>query len=294
MEDSKRPDPRAAGVTGGLPEQEQIPPGTTDATVPHPDHGEHTYKGHGRLAGRSALITGGDSGIGRAVAIAFAREGADVAITYLPEEADDAAAVAEEIRAAGTRAELLEGDLRDEEFTCSVPQRVLDSLGKLDTIVLNAAYQHERDGIDSVSTAEFDRVLRTNLYSQFWMLREATPHLPPGSSVIVTSSIQAAHPSPGLFDYAMTKAAQVALVKALAPVLGKKGVRINAVAPGPVWTPLIPSTGWPGHIPDFGKDSPLGRPAQPAELAPTYVLLASDEASYISGAVFPVTGGKPL
>ncbi|GHG42177.1 oxidoreductase [Sinomonas cellulolyticus] len=294
MVDSTPHDPRTARDTGSPPEQQQEAPGTTEATVPHPDHGEKSYEGHGRLAGRAALITGGDSGIGRAVAIAFAREGADVALTHLPEEAEDASAVTDEIRKAGARAELIEGDLRDEQFACSLPQRVLDAFGKLDTIVLNAAYQQERDGIDSVPTEEFDRVLRTNLYSQFWILREAMPHLPAGASVIITSSIQAAHPSPGLFDYAMTKAAQVALVKALAPVLGKRGIRINAVAPGPVWTPLIPSTGWPGHIPDFGKDSPLGRPAQPAELAPAYVLLASDEASYISGAVYPVTGGEPF
>ncbi|WP_235780173.1 SDR family oxidoreductase [Sinomonas notoginsengisoli] len=277
-----------------MPEQQQEPPGTTEATVPHPDHGERTYKGHGRLEGRSALITGGDSGIGRAVAIAFAREGADVALTYLPEEAKDAAEVADQVREAGARAELLEGDLRDEGWTSSLPERVLDSLGKLDIVVLNAAYQQERDGIDAVPTEEFDRVLRTNLYSQFWILRSAIPHLKAGASIIITSSIQAVQPSPTLFDYAMTKAAQVALVKALAPVLGEKGIRINAVAPGPVWTPLIPATGWPGHVPEFGKDSPLGRPAQPAELAPAYVLLASEEASYISGSVYPVTGGKPF
>jgi NAD(P)-dependent dehydrogenase (short-subunit alcohol dehydrogenase family) len=269
-------------------------PGTTRQTEPYPDHGEQTYTGNGKLEGRSALITGGDSGIGRAVAIAFAREGANVALTHLPAEDDDAEAAAAEVRRAGRNALTLRGDLRDEEYSASLPRRVLDEFGKLDVLVLNAAYQQARDGLDTVETAEFDRVLKTNLYSQFWTLRAAIPHLRPGASIIITSSIQASQPSAGLFDYAMTKAAQVALVKALAPELGPKGIRINAVAPGPVWTPLIPSTGWPDYVPEFGKDSPLGRPAQPAELAAAYVLLASDEASYISGAVLPVTGGKPF
>ncbi|KHL02555.1 SDR family oxidoreductase [Sinomonas humi] len=276
------------------PPQDQDAPGTTAETEPSPDHGEQTYEGHGRLEGRAALITGGDSGIGRAVAIAFSREGADVALTHVAKEREDAESTASLVQDAGRKALTLDGDLRDEDYAASLPRRVLDEFGRLDVLVLNAAYQQARDGIDTVETAEFDRVLKTNLYSQFWILRAALPHLQPGASIIITSSIQAAQPSPSLFDYAMTKAAQVALVKALAPELGEKGIRINAVAPGPVWTPLIPSTGWPGHVPEFGKDSPLGRPAQPAELAPAYVLLASDEASYISGAVVPVTGGQPF
>jgi NAD(P)-dependent dehydrogenase (short-subunit alcohol dehydrogenase family) len=291
---SQAQDPRSAQVTGNIPPQDQEAPGTTGATEPQPDHGERTYRGHGRLTGRAALITGGDSGIGRAVALAFAREGADVAITHMPEEQQDAEASAKAVTDAGVRAALFGGDLRDEDFASAVPQRALEEFGKLDILVLNAAYQQARDGIDTVSTEEFDRVIRTNLYSQFWTLRSAVPHLQPGASIIITSSVQAAQPSAGLFDYAMTKAAQAALVKALAPELGPKGIRINAVAPGPVWTPLIPSTGWPEHVPEFGKESPFGRPAQPAELAPAYVLLASDEASYISGAVVPVTGGKPF
>lgn len=286
--------PQAVHRPGEMPPQDQGAPGTTTETEPKPDHGEDTYEGHGRLEGRAALITGGDSGIGRAVAIAFAREGADVALTYFPNEKDDAESTASVVRDAGRGALTIDGDLRDEEYAASLPQRVIDEFGRLDVLVLNAAYQQARDGIDSVETAEFDRVLKTNLYSQFWILRAAVPHLKPGASIIITSSIQAAQPSAGLFDYAMTKAAQVALVKALAPDLGEKGIRINAVAPGPVWTPLIPSTGWPEHVPEFGKDSPFSRPAQPAELAPAYVLLASDEASYISGAVVPVTGGKPF
>lgn len=286
--------PQEVHPAGEKPAQDLEAPGTTTETEPSPDHGEETYEGHGRLEGRAALITGGDSGIGRAVAIAFSREGADVALTHLPEEWEDAESTASLVRDAGREALTLDGDLRDEDYAGSLPRRVLDEFGRLDVLVLNAAYQQARDGIDAVETEEFDRVLKTNLYSQFWLLRAALPHLQPGASIIITSSIQAAQPSPSLFDYAMTKAAQVALVKALAPELGEKGIRINAVAPGPVWTPLIPSTGWPDHVPEFGRDSPFGRPAQPAELAPAYVLLASDEASYISGAVVPVTGGKPF
>lgn len=294
MSPSQAHDPRSARVTGNPPPQDLEAPGTTPETEPRPDHGESTYTGHGRLTGRAALVTGGDSGIGRAVALAFAREGADVAITCMPEESQDAQESAADISAAGTRAATFEGDLRDEDFAASLPSRAIEEFGKLDILVLNAAYQQARDGIDTVSTEEFDRVIRTNLYSQFWTLRATLPHLQAGASIIITSSVQAAQPSAGLFDYAMTKAAQAALVKALAPELGGKGIRINAVAPGPVWTPLIPSTGWPEHVPEFGKDSPLGHPAQPAEIAPAYVLLASDEASYISGAVVPVTGGKPF
>lgn len=294
MSPSQAHDPRSARVTGNPLPQDLKAPGTTSETEPRPDHGESTYTGHGRLTGRAALVTGGDSGIGRAVALAFAREGADVAITCMPEESQDAQESAADVSAAGSRAATFEGDLRDEDFAASLPRRTIEEFGKLDILVLNAAYQQARDGIDTVSTEEFDRVIRTNLYSQFWTLRAALPHLQPGASIIITSSVQAAQPSAGLFDYAMTKAAQAALVKALAPELGGKGIRINAVAPGPVWTPLIPSTGWPEHVPEFGKDSPLGRPAQPAELAPAYVLLASDEASYISGAVVPLTGGKPF
>ena len=291
---SPSPDPRSEHPQVDAPPQDQEAPGTTAETTPQPDHGEQTYEGHGRLRGKAALITGGDSGIGRAVAIAFAREGADVAFTFQPREKDDADATVREIEAAGRTATAIEGDLRDEDFSASLPQQVREKLGRLDVIVLNAAYQQARDGVDTVSTEEFDRVLRTNLYSQFWILRSALPHLESGASIIITSSIQSVQPSAGLFDYAMTKAAQVALVKALAPQLGQQGIRINAVAPGPVWTPLIPSTGWPEHVPEFGQDTPLGRAAQPAELAPAYVLLASNEGSYISGAVVPVTGGKPF
>jgi len=246
------------------------------------------------LTGKAALITGGDSGIGAAVGIAFAREGADVAFSYLPEEAEDGRNTTDWIQKAGTRALPLPGDARSEDFCLSTVERTLDEFGRLDVLVLNAGYQKNREGIATLPTDEIDRVFKTNLYSLMWTARAAVPHMKAGASIIVTASIQAFNPSPQLIDYAMTKAAQVAFTKALAQELGPKGIRVNAVAPGPIWTPLIPATGWPDKLPDFGQDTPLGRAGQPAELAPAYVLLASDEASYISGAVLPVTGGKCL
>lgn len=287
-------DPRNRYRSEAFPKQEQEQPGLTGATEPAPDHGEETYVGAGRLSGKRALITGGDSGIGRAVAIAFAREGADVAIVHMPEEEEDAQSTAALVTDAGRTALTLAGDVRDEEFCVDVIARTVEGLGGLDILVLNAAYQKNRDGLDSIPTEEFDRVFRTNIYSMMWLGREAIPHLQPGSSIISTTSIQAFNPSPGLIDYAMTKAAQVAYTKALAEELGPKGIRVNAVAPGPIWTPLIPATSWPDKLPTFGQDTPLGRAGQPAELAPAYVLLASAEASYISGAILPVTGGKGL
>lgn len=287
-------DPRTRYFAEGFPKQEQEQPGLTEATDPTPDHGEQSYRGSGRLTGRRALITGGDSGIGRAVAIAFAREGADVAIVHLPEEQADAESTAQLVREAGTRALLLPGDVRDERFARDTVERTVAEFGGIDTLVLNAAYQENREGLETIPTEEFDRVFRTNLYSMMWIAGSAIPHLEPGSAIISTTSIQAFNPSPGLIDYAMTKAAQVAFTKALAEQLGPKGVRVNAVAPGPIWTPLIPATSWPDKLPSFGQDTPLGRAGQPAELAPVYVLLASNEASYISGAIVPVTGGKPL
>lgn len=287
-------DPRTQYHSDGFQKQEQEQPGLTAATEPTPDHGEKTYVGSGKLTGRRALITGGDSGIGRAVAIAFAREGADVAIVHLPEEQDDAEATAALVEEAGRKALLLPGDVTDEEFSVGVVDRTVSELGGLDILVLNAAYQENREGLETIPTEEFDRVFRTNLYSMMWIARTAIPHLKPGASIISTTSIQAFDPSPGLIDYAMTKAAQVAFTKALAQQLGPKGIRVNAVAPGPIWTPLIPATSWPDKLPTFGQDTPLGRAGQPAELAPAYVLLASGEASYISGAILPVTGGKGL
>lgn len=287
-------DPTTLHRSEGFPEQEQSQPGLTDATTPTPDHGEETYRGADRLRDRRALITGGDSGIGRAVAIAFAREGADVAISYLPEEDEDARETARWVADAGRECALLPGDVRDEQHAAAIVERTVESLGGLDLLVLNAAYQEKRDGLESLPMDDFDRVMRTNLYGLVATARAAIPHLPAGASIIVTSSIQAFHPSPTLIDYAMTKAAQVAFVRALAAELGERGIRVNAVAPGPIWTPLIPATSWPETLPDFGQDTPLGRAGQPAEVAPAYVYLASDAASYVSGAVLPVTGGKSL
>jgi len=287
-------DPRSRYKSDGFPKQEQEQPGLTDRTDPLPDHGESSYQGSGRLEGRRALITGGDSGIGRAVAIAFAREGADVAIVHLPEEQHDADETLRLVTEAGRVAASIPGDVQEEGFCRSVVDQTVETLGGLDIVVLNAAYQKNRDGLETIPTEEFDRVFRTNLYSMMWIAGAAIPHLQPGASIISTTSIQAFNPSSALIDYAMTKAAQVAFTKALAEQLGPKGIRVNAVAPGPIWTPLIPATGWPEKLPTFGQDTPLGRAGQPAELAPAYVLLASDEGSYISGAVLPVTGGKGL
>ncbi|WP_426228614.1 SDR family oxidoreductase [Pseudarthrobacter sp. DSP2-3-2b1] len=287
-------DPRGGYHAGPFPKQEQQQPGLTAPMDPKPDHGELSYEGNGQLQGKAALITGGDSGIGKATAIAFAREGADVAISYLPEEEEDAQDTADWIRKAGRRVLLLAGDGREEEFSTRIVADAAAEFGRLDVVVLNAAYQKNRDSFESLPTEEFDRVFKTNLYSLLWTARAAVPHLAAGSSIITTASIQAFNPSPELIDYAMTKAAQVAFTKALAQELGPKGIRVNAVAPGPIWTPLIPATEWPDKLPTFGQDTPLQRAGQPAELAAAYVLLASDQGSYISGAVLPVTGGKGL
>jgi NAD(P)-dependent dehydrogenase (short-subunit alcohol dehydrogenase family) len=280
-------DPRQKYHSEGFAKQEQDQPGLTSDTSPRPDHGEDTYTGSGKLTGKRALITGGDSGIGRAVAIAYAREGADVAIAYLPEEQGDAEDTAALVRAAGRNAVLLPGDIREEQHCIDIVNDTVSQLGGLDILVLNAAYQENRDGLENLPTADFDRVFKTNLYATLWIARTAIPHLAPGSSII-----QASSPSPGLIDYAMTKAALVAFTQALAQQLGASGIRVNAVAPGPIWTPLIPATSWPDKLPSFGQDTPLGRAGQPAELASAYVYLASAEASYTSGAVIPVTGGR--
>jgi NAD(P)-dependent dehydrogenase (short-subunit alcohol dehydrogenase family) len=285
-------DPRQKYHSEGFAKQEQDQPGLTSDTSPRPDHGEDTYTGSGKLTGKRALITGGDSGIGRAVAIAYAREGADVAIAYLPEEQGDAEDTAALVRAAGRNAVLLPGDIREEQHCIDIVNDTVAQLGGLDILVLNAAYQENRDGLENLPTADFDRVFKTNLYATLWIARTAIPHLAPGSSIISTTSIQASSPSPGLIDYAMTKAALVAFTQALAQQLGASGIRVNAVAPGPIWTPLIPATSWPDKLPAFGQDTPLGRAGQPAELASAYVYLASAEASYTSGAVIPVTGGR--
>lgn len=288
-------DPTTLHRSDEFPAQEQDAPGSIDQMSPAPDHGEEGYRGHGRLQGRRALITGGDSGIGRAVAIAFAREGADVAFTHLPEEGGDAASTASIIREAGRTTAVLEGDLRDESFAEGIVQSAVDELGGLDIVVLNAARQGDRESLNDVPGDVLRETFETNLFAQVATLRAALPHLHPGASVILTTSIQAFDPSPGLIDYAMTKAAQVAFVRAMAQQWGPEGIRINGVAPGPIWTPLIPSTGWDEEKTSaFGQDTPLGRAGQPVELAGAYVYLASEEASYTSGSILVVTGGRHL
>ncbi|MCC2319590.1 SDR family oxidoreductase [Cellulomonas xiejunii] len=258
-----------------------------------PDHGEESYRGSGRLDGRRALVTGGDSGIGRAVAIAFAREGADVAISYLPEEEDDARETLAWIERAGRRGLLLPGDIRDEEHARSLPGKVVDAFGGLDVLVNNAAYQMaQTGGLADITTEQLDRVLKTNIYAMFWITQAALPHLGKGASIINTSSIQAFDPSPPLLDYASTKAAIYNFSKGLAQQLAEDGIRVNAVCPGPIWTPLIPATMNAEKVEDFGSDTPLGRAGQPAELAPAYVFLASQESSYVTGDRILVTGGR--
>jgi len=285
-------DPRHQGPRPEFPQSQTDTPGTEAELDPPADHGEQSYQGHGRLADRVALITGGDSGIGRAVAIAFAREGADVAITYLPEEEEDAQETRQWIEDAGRRALTVPGDLRDEQHCKDLVKRAHETFGRLDLLVNNAAFQMTRDSIEEISTEEFDRTFRTNVYAMFWMCRAALPLMQPGSAIINTASIQAYDPSPTLLPYAATKAAIVNFSKGLSKMAMQRGIRVNAVAPGPVWTPLIPSTMPEEHAKSFGKNTPFERPAQPAELAPLYVFLASQESSYVTGEVYGATGGK--
>jgi len=268
-------------------------PGLAGKMNPKPDHGERSYQGSGRLAGRKALITGGDSGIGRAVAIAYAREGADVAINYLPEEEEDAKEVVEMIRAAGRKAVALPGDIRTETFCKQLVEDAVDQLGGLDILVNNAGRQQSVDSILHLTSEAFDATYKTNFYAIFWITKAAVPHLKPGASIINTGSEQAEDPSPNLLDYASTKAAIINFSKSLPKQLAEKGIRVNAVAPGPVWTPLQISGGQPQEkLPKFGMKTALKRAGQPAELAPAYVLLASQESSFVTGLVYSVTGGK--
>lgn len=273
--------------------QDQPHPGWTGPMDPPPDHGEESYRGSGRLAGRRAVITGGDSGIGRAVALAYAREGADVLFTYLEQERDEARETSRLVEDAGQKAVAVSCDIREERSCRALVDRAVAEFGGIDVLVNNAAYQMSQpDGIEAITTEQFDRVMRTNLYGMFWLTKFALPHMPEGGSVINTTSVQAYKPSPHLLDYAMTKGAIVTFTQGLAQMVVERGIRVNAVAPGPVWTPLIPAT-----LPDtteFGKQSPLGRPAQPAELAPAYVYLASQEAGYVTAEIMNVTGGTPL
>ncbi|MEV7200385.1 MULTISPECIES: SDR family oxidoreductase [Streptomyces] len=276
-----------------FPEQGQEHPGWTGPMDPPPDHGEESYEGSGLLTDRKAVITGGDSGIGRAVALAYAREGADVLFTYLPEEGDDAAETSRLVEEAGRKAVAVPCDIREEEQCRRLIERAVDEFGRIDILVNNAAYQMSQpDGIEAITTEQFDRVVRTNLYGMFWLSKMALPHIPAGGSIINTTSVQAYKPSPHLLDYAMTKGAIVTFTQGLAQMVAEDGIRVNAVAPGPVWTPLIPAT-MPDTV-EFGKQSPLGRPAQPAEMAPAYVFLASPHASFITAEILNATGGTPL
>ena len=271
------------------------PPGLTSEMSERPDHGEDSYRGSGRLTGKRALITGGDSGIGRAVAIAFAREGADVLLSYLPEEEPDAQDTVRLIEKAGRKAVALPGDIRDAAHCQALIDRALSDLGGLDILVNNAAFQMAQPGgITDITDEQFDRVMKTNLYAMFWLCRAAVPHLRPGATIINTASVQAYQSSAPLLDYATTKGGIVAFTKALAEELAEKGIRVNAVAPGPIWTPLIPSTMPKEKVESFGEDTPLGRKGQPRELAPAYVYFASDDSSYTTGEVLGVTGGKPV
>jgi NAD(P)-dependent dehydrogenase (short-subunit alcohol dehydrogenase family) len=293
MNDGERQNPVERHPRPDFRQQDQEHPGWTGPMDPPPDHGEESYRGSGLLQGRKTVLTGGDSGIGRAVALAYAREGADVVFTHLPEEADDARETVRLVEAAGRKAIAVPCDIRDEEQCRALINRAVDEFGRIDVLVNNAAYQMSQPGgIQDISTEQFDRVVRTNLYGMFWLCKMALPHIPAGGSIINTTSVQAYKPSPHLLDYATTKGAIVTFTQGLAQMVASDGIRVNAVAPGPVWTPLIPAT-----LPDtkeFGKQAPLGRPAQPAEMAPAYVFLASENAAFITAEILNATGGTPL
>jgi NAD(P)-dependent dehydrogenase (short-subunit alcohol dehydrogenase family) len=268
-------------------------PGLESDMQVEPDFGESTYRGSGRLEGKRALITGGDSGIGRAVALAFAREGADVVISYLAEEEDDAKETARVVREAGRRCITAPGDVREESYCRQLVERTVSELGGIDVLVSNAAYQMTIEGIEDLSTEQLMRTYYTNVFAAFWLCKAAGRHMQAGSSIIVTTSIQAYQPSPSLLDYASTKGALLNFTKGLSQELAPKGIRVNTVAPGPIWTPLIPATMPAEQVESFGSDTPIGRAGQPVELAPAYVFLASQESSYITGERIGVTGGMP-
>ena len=274
------------------PQDKQDVPGTETEMTPKADHGEESYKGSGKLAGRKAIITGGDSGIGRAVAIAFAREGADVLIAYLNED-EDAKETAKYIEQAGQKAVLMPGDIRDEEHCKQIVNRAVEEFGQLDILVNNAAYQMSHESLQELTTEELDRTFRTNIFAMFYLCKAAEPHLKPGSTVVNTTSVNAYKPSPGLVAYAATKGAIQNFTASMGQLWAEKGIRVNCVAPGPIWTPLIPSTMPAEKVKSFGQDVPLKRAGQPAELAAAYVLLASNDSSYMTGSTIQVTGGTP-
>jgi NAD(P)-dependent dehydrogenase (short-subunit alcohol dehydrogenase family) len=275
------------------PAQQQTPPGSTAELTPKPDHGEQSYVGHGRLEGKKAVVTGADSGIGRAVAIAYAREGADVLISYLNED-DDAKETASWVEKAGRKAVLVPGDISDPAHCRAIIAKAVEEFGRVDVLVNNAAFQMSHQTVEEIPDEEWDFTLATNLSAFFHLTKAAIPHMQAGSSIIGSSSINSDNPVPDLMPYSATKAAIANMCASLAKLLGPQGIRANSVAPGPIWTPLIPATMPAESVDKFGQETPLGRPGQPAELAPVYVLLASDEASYISGARYAVTGGTPI
>jgi NAD(P)-dependent dehydrogenase (short-subunit alcohol dehydrogenase family) len=277
-----------------MSDQQQQPPGSEQAMTPKPDHGETSYTGSGKLTGKRAVITGGDSGIGKAVAIAYAREGADVLISYLPEEEEDAQETKHWIEEAGRKAVLFPGDVSDPAYCRSIVDTAVSELGGIDVLVNNAAYQMTHETLEEISDEEWDHTIATNLSAYFHLAKAALPHMSAGASIIGSSSVNSDNPVPTLLPYDVTKAGIANFSAALAQLVGPRGIRVNSVAPGPIWTPLIPATMPPEQVEEFGKQTPLGRAGQPAELAPVYVLLASDDGSYVSGARIAVTGGTPI
>jgi NAD(P)-dependent dehydrogenase (short-subunit alcohol dehydrogenase family) len=287
-------DPRSDEPSPPFPEQPEMePPGSEAKMRPAPDFGEDSYVGHDRLRDRAAIVTGADSGIGRAVALAFAREGADILISYLDED-EDAAETKRVVEASGRRASLVPGDIGDEDHCRTIVERAMDGFGRLDVLVNNAAWQIEPKPLEEIEPGEIERTFRTNVLSFFWLCRAALPHLKPGAAIINTTSIQAYQPSPELLPYASTKGAIVTFTKALAQQLVERGIRVNAVAPGPVWTPLVVASFGGSSSSEFGAENPMGRPAQPAELASAFVFLASEESRFVNGEILAVTGGKPI
>ncbi|MHA7264028.1 SDR family oxidoreductase [Arthrobacter sp. TMN-37] len=276
------------------PAQQQTPPGTTADMDPKPDHGEESYRGTGRLEGKAAVITGGDSGIGKAVAIAYAREGADVLISYLEEEEEDARDTARWVEAAGRKAVLFPGDLADPAYCRAIIATAVKEFGRVDVLVNNAAFQMSHESIEEIPDEEWDRTIAINLSAFFHLTKAALPHMSPGSSIIGSSSVNSDNPVPTLVPYSVTKAGIANMTASLAQLLAERGIRVNSVAPGPIWTPLIPATMPEEEVASFGQQVPMKRVGQPAELAPVYVMLASDEASYVSGARIAVTGGQPI
>lgn len=285
-------DPREAGPKPPFPEQKQSPPGTIRVLTPKADHGEASYEGTGKLKDRIAIVTGGDSGIGRAVAIAFSKEGSDIVISYLPEEEADAAETAAAIKNAGRHVVQVPADIGDKDAAKKLVGTTLEKFGHLDIVVNNAGFQATHESLEEISLEEFEHTFRTNVFGTFLLTQAALPHLPPGGVILNTTSIQAYEPSQQLVAYAATKAAILNMTKSIAALAIERGVRVNAVAPGPVWTPLIPSTMPPEKVKKFGENTAFGRPAQPVELAKVFVFLASDEASYITGEVYGATGGR--